>query len=459
MTARAVFNLIILALLFTATPASSYSSKHHRSSSQASGNTSVPTVFGTAQLSNQIDYLINSDSTNASVGVYIKSMQYGDSLYSRSINQSLTPASTLKIMTAEAALIFLGPNYRFSTQLLTDAKSVKNGVLQGNLYVVLSGDPSLTYDDLADLLDSLRSQQIQAISGNVYIDNTAYDQRFYGPGWIGNDKQYCYGAPISASIINHNCPTVTVTRTKVARNKVAGHKTRTTRRQSVWTINKVVTDVPDYNRTLFKSLLNSTGVRVYGSVTFGSAPAKAALISAHSSKPLRELLTDMLKKSDNIIAGAVFKKIGQLYNRQPGSWENSSYAVSQILSKKANVGLSGMRILDGSGLSPSNLATPAQMMQVLDFAYHHNDISYDFISALPIAGVDGTLKHRMGNIARKVRAKTGTISGVVSLTGYTVTADKEPVAFVIMINGYKGMSWRYRALEDKIVTSLTKYRR
>lgn len=118
-----------------------------------------------------------------------------------------------------------------------------------------------------------------------------------------------------------------------------------------------------------------------------------------------------------------------------------------------------MRILDGSGLSPDNLATPAQMMQVLDFAYHHYPTSYDFISALPIAGVDGTLKHRMGNIARKIRAKTGTISGVVSLAGYAVSGDKEPIAFVIMINGGKGLGWRYKELEDRIATALTRYKR
>jgi len=468
MKERVVHYLTVLALLLFAMPALSSRTHHYRhyaqattSSSQAPQTTFVPAASGNAQLSSLIDSLITNSSGNASIGVYIKSMKYGDSMYSRNIHESFTPASTMKIMTAEAALLYLGPDYRFSTQLLTDAKSVKNGVLQGNLYIVLSGDPSLTHDDLADLLDSLRSQQITAISGNVYIDNTAYDQRFYGPGWIWSDKQYCYGAPISASIINHNCPQVKVTTTKNFSGKSHSRKSRARKQVVTSSFSQVVTDVPDYNRTLFKGLISGMGVKVYGFVTFGSAPENSALINAHSSKPLRELLTDMLKKSDNVIAGAVFKKMGQLYNRQPGSWENSSYAVSQILASKASVNSSGMRILDGSGLSPDNLATPAQMMQVLDYAFHHNQISYDFISALPIAGVDGTLKHRMYNIARKVRAKTGSLagSGVFSLTGYTVTADKEPIAFVIMINGYKGFGWKYKAMEDKIVTSLTKYKR
>lgn len=452
-------------------------------------------IYGSSQLSNELNYMIATNGTTASIGVYVKSMKTGATLFTRNINQPMTPASTMKIVTAEAALLYLGPTYRFSTQLLTDAASVKNGVLQGNLYVVLSGDPSLTYEDLTELMMTLQNQQITAIYGNVYIDNTAYDERFYGPGWEWKDKSYCFAAPISASIINHNCLPLRVTSSKVAgraaqlvkspdhfypeiHNSVMTKSSRSRcgvrvskdadsslsldgcmpRGKYEWGVSYVVTDIPNYNRALFKSVLSKLNVKVYGSVTFGTAPTKPSIIGTHTSKPLKDLINDMLKKSDNVIAGALFKKLGQRYSQRPGSWENGSIAVSQILSKRANVNTTGMRILDGSGLSAANLATPAQLMQVLNFAFHHDGTSYEFVSALPISGVDGTLKHRMWNIARKVRAKTGTISGVVSLAGYTVAADKEPLAFVIMVNGNKGMAWRYRALEDKIVTSLTRYR-
>jgi serine-type D-Ala-D-Ala carboxypeptidase/endopeptidase (penicillin-binding protein 4) len=475
--------------------------KHTHSSSiapptaQASSTTSP--IYGSSILAEELDHLIGSGNSGADITVYVKSMKYGDALYARNIHLPLTPASTMKVLTAEAALIYLGPEYRFSTQLLTDAKGVKAGILQGNLYVVLSGDPSLTYYDLTDLLLTLKSHQIQGIAGNVYIDNTAYDQSFYGPGWIWKDKSYCYAAPISASIINHNCLSFQVAPSGVAgrpakvmtspkyfypmiKNSVVTKATRSracsvhlstdpssvisidgcmARGRYAWGVSYVVADVPEYNRALFKSLLNRLSVNVYGNVTFGSAPENLAVIGQHSSKPLRLLINEMLKKSDNVIAGALFKKLGQLYTRKPGSWENGSLAVSQILSKQAGVNITGMRVLDGSGLSPDNLTTSAQMMQVLDFAYHHYPTSYEFISALPIAGVDGTLKHRMWNIARKVRAKTGTISGVVSLAGYVVSGDKEPLAFVILINGSKSMGWQYKTLEDKIATALTRYHR
>jgi D-alanyl-D-alanine carboxypeptidase/D-alanyl-D-alanine-endopeptidase (penicillin-binding protein 4) len=222
-------------------------------------------------------------------------------------------------------------------------------------------------------------------------------------------------------------------------------------------VSYVVTDVPEYNRALFKGILKQLNIKTRGVITFGYTPKHPSLIAYHDSEPLTELITEMLKKSDNVIAGALFKKVGQLYTSHPGSWANGSYAVSQILAKHAKMNPAGARILDGSGLSPSNLATPAQMMQVLDFAYHH-PTNEAFISALPIAGVDGTLKHRMGNIARKVRAKTGTISGVVALVGYAVNADKDILAFVIMVNGNKGLTWKYKEMEDNIATALTKYK-
>lgn len=453
-------------------------------------------ISGNNQLAAELNQIIKDNETNANIAVYVKSMKSGAVLYSRNINTTMVPASTLKVLTAEAALIFLGANYRFATQLLTDAPDVKDGVLQGNLYIALSGDPTLTYTDIVAILSALKLHQIQSIAGNVYIDNSAYDQHYYGPGWDDKDKGYCYAAPIGASIINKNCLTFKIAPgrgigknaevvtypkyfyptirnsvlTKTTRTKNCALRLTTTPDKVInvagcmpqglyeWGVSYVITDIPEYNRKLFKNLIKRLGITVNGSVSFAAAPKNASIISQHASKPLTELISEMLKKSDNVIAGALFKKIGQLYTKQPGSWENGSYAVAHILASHAGMNNVGLRLLDGSGLSPQNLMTSVQMMQVLDFAYHHPQTSGEFIAALPVAGVDGTLKHRMNNIARKVRAKTGTISGVVALAGYADSADNEAIAFVIIINGHKGLAWQYRGLEDQIVTALTKYK-
>lgn len=455
-------------------------------------------IVGNSELSIHLNRILQQVPSNVDIGVYVKSMQRGDNLFVKNESRSFAPASTLKVLTAEAALIYLGPEYRFPTQVLTDAKTVSNGVLQGNIYIVQSGDPSLTYFDLADLMMNLKNRQIQAISGNVYIDNTAYDQTFHAPGWLLKDKQYCYGAPISASIINKNCLSLQLTPSKSTgspaqvltstryyypqlNNKVVTITPRSRscslrlnteenssislegcmpRGGSVWGVSYVLQDIPGYNLSLFRDLMRQLGISVYGRIQPGKAPPNSAVLALHHSKQLNLLVIEMLKKSDNIIAGTLLKKLGQQYYKQPGSWENGARAVTQILSEHAHMNTYGIKVIDGSGLSIDNRVTPIQMMQVIDFAYHNSSTNNAFITALPISGIDGTLKHRLVNIARKVYAKTGTLplQGVASMAGYVTTADKEHLAFVIMING-KGSTWKYKQIEDSIITALTKYTR
>ncbi len=454
-------------------------------------------VYNKSALSSEISRLIQGASGGASIGVTIKSMRSGDTLYAHNANRFFVPASTLKVLTAEAALLYLGPEFKFNTRIMTDAPSIDNGIVDGNLYLVHSGDPTLTYNDLADLIVGLKSQHIRQITGNVYIDTSAYDQENTGPGWLWNDKKNCYGAPISASIINHNCLSFSVSPGKASgqaahitmdpryyysalKNNVTttAHNTRTCylrlnagtddiisvtgcmpKGNYVRGMSSVVSNVVQYNKQLLEDLFTRFDIRIDGAIIAGKAPPHVSPVATHQSKPLRQIVTEMLKKSDNIIAGSLLKKMGQFFTHRPGNWENGGNAVMQILSKKAAVDVWHMNVIDGSGLSRYNQVTPAQIMQVLDFAYHNTDTSYEFISALPIAGVDGTLKHRLQNIAWKVRAKTGTMHGVLSLAGYAISADKEPFAFVIMVNSNSGGNWQYKEIEDKIVTYLTHYSR
>lgn len=440
-------------------------------------------ISGKHNLTNEIDRIIYSGNSRATVGIAIKSMRYGDTLYSRNDKTLFVPASTLKIFTAEAALLYLGPNYKFPTRLVTDATSVaSNGKLYGNVYLINSGDPSLTYFDLANLMQSLKSKQIQEIVGNVYIDNSAYDQQTTGPGWLWSDKHYCYGAPISAGIINHNCVNLPVKITNSVPSLMTTIKKRTRHRLQVTggcysrsgkisisgclpkghlagTYGSVITDVMQYDRAILTDLLRRYNIQVRGSITSGIASSHLSELARHESKPLKNLISNMLKMSDNIIAGSLFKKVGEMYSHRPGTWENGGDAVTNILAKQADLDNWRLNLIDGSGLSRYNQVTPAQMLQLLDFTYHNDKTNYEFISALPIAGVDGTLKRRMRNIAWKVRAKTGTMKGIVSLAGYAMSADKEPYAFVIIVNGDHGSVWQYREMEDKILSLLTHYSR
>lgn len=467
------------------------SSKHRADTSIYSGTTNSK-----AALQSNLNQIIRQASQSADVAVYVKSMRHGDVLYAHNSEAPLVPASTMKILTAEAALIYLGPDYRFSTRLYTNAKGVKNGVLQGNLYVVLSGDPSLTYHDIADLMYSLKERNINRIAGNVYVDDTAFDQNYYGAGWNEKDKNSCFAAPISAGIVNHNCLPLQVkpgtAAGRSAQIKMSPNHFYPTIQNSVitkshrsrgcglrlgadlgslialegcvglgsygWGLSYVISDPASYNKALVKGVLRQFNIAIDGQVALQQAPSRLALIGSHESKPLSELVHYMLKKSDNIIAAALFKKLGQLYFHQPGSWENGSLAVSRILSKNTRMSTYGLRIMDGSGLSKENLITSSQMMHALDYAYHQQRVGDSLYNGLPIAGIDGTLKHRMGHLGRRVHAKTGTIKGVVSLAGYATASNQEPLAFVIIVN-HRGVGWQYKTMEDKLVTALTKFNR
>jgi serine-type D-Ala-D-Ala carboxypeptidase/endopeptidase (penicillin-binding protein 4) len=454
-------------------------------------------INGPDALTAELNDIVRSVDAIALVGIDIKSMKYGDTMYTKNDQHLFTPASIMKMMTAEAALLYLGPDYKFPTTVLTDAQGMNNGIINGNIYLVHSGDPTLTYNDLTDLMVTLRSQQIQGIAGNVYIDNTAYDQSNYGPGWEWDDKRSCFAAPINASIINHNCLSLQMTpgsrpgraanviesshyyyaaisnavMTKQAHTRTCyvqlGINENNTISLSgcmpkgnyVWGFSTTISDVMQYNKSLIQSLFKRFAIHVNGNVKEGAAPPNLSAIATHQSKPLNVLIKTMLKMSDNIIAGSLFKKMGEYYTRQPGSWERGGLAVKKILSDKASVNITELNVIDGSGLSRDNKVKPAQMMQVLDYAFHNGPTRYEFISSLPIAGVDGTLKHRLYNVAGRVRAKTGTMQGVVSLAGYVVNKDKEPIAFVIIVNGRNGNIWKYREMEDKIVTALANYSR
>lgn len=504
MTLSRIIILLIMMCLCTHVEAKNRGEKHTRAKkiyriSQSSRHPvkkipKVSTIKGKQKLVVEINRILKDLDPHASIGLYIKSMKRGQVLYVKNESKPLIPASIIKILTAEAAILYLGPQYKFPTTLVTDASKIKNGVINGNLYLVQSGDPSLTYYDLTDLMVTLKSQQIQTVAGNVYIDNSAYDQDNFGPGWLANYLAYCYAAPINASIINRNCLSFKISPAtlpgrlaniiqspnfyygKIENNIITkkthsacyvslSHNSQQTitatgcipKGSIVWGVNSVIKDLMGYNQSLLKNLFARYGIKVMGKFEAGVAKPKLPVVATHYSKPLYMLVNDLLKKSDNVIAGSLLKKMGQFHSKKAGSWHNGSLAIKNILAQKLRLDVGGLKIVDGSGLSRHNQVKPMHIMQVLDYAYHHYETNHHFVSALPISGLDGTLKNRLRNVAKKVRAKTGTIAGVVSLAGYALNKDKEAIGFVVIINGPNGYVWKYRDIEDKIVTALTKY--
>ncbi|WP_291971661.1 D-alanyl-D-alanine carboxypeptidase/D-alanyl-D-alanine-endopeptidase [Candidatus Symbiopectobacterium sp.] len=171
---------------------------------------------------------------------------------------------------------------------------------------------------------------------------------------------------------------------------------------------------------------------------------KTGLAKQHDSllfnkAPLHDLLTIVLKKSDNIIADTVFRTIGHERFSVPGTWRAGADAVRQVLRQKAGVNLDNSIVVDGSGLSRHNLISPATMMQALQYiAKHDNELK--FIDILSLAGYNGTLQYRAGlheaGVDGKVSAKTGAPQGVYNLAGFITTASGQRMAFVQFLSCY-----------------------
>ena len=369
--------------------------------------------------------------------------------------QMALPASTQKVITALAALLQLGPDFRFTTTLETKG-SLDGGVLKGDLIARFGGDPTLKRQDIRNMVATLKKAGVQRIEGNVLIDTSVFASHDKAPGWPWNDLTQCFSAPPAAAIVDRNCFSVSLYSAQkpgdVAFIRVASYypvtmfsQVRTLARGSSEAQYCELDVVPgDLNRYTLTGCLPQRSeplplaFAIQDGASYAGAILKAELAQAGITYS-GTLLRIMLKKSDNMIADTVFRTIGHARFGVPGTWRAGSDAVRQILRQQAGVDLGNTIIADGSGLSRHNLIAPATMMQVLQYIAQH-DTELNFISMLPLAGHDGSLQYRAGlhqaGVDGKVSAKTGSLQGVYNLAGFITTASGQKVAFVQYLSGY-----------------------
>ncbi|MBC8944811.1 penicillin-binding protein 3 [Xenorhabdus indica] len=393
--------------------------------------------------------------------------------------QLALPASTQKIVTALAALLQLGKDFRFVTTLESDAH-VEDGRLKGNLIARFVGDPSLTRTQLRNMVEKLKQSGVQQIEGDLIMDISIFSSHDKAPGWVWNDMTQCFSAPPAAAIVDKNCFSVLLYSAEQADALATVHvpsyypvnifsevKTLakgspeakyceldvTTGELNRYTLTGCLTQRSEplplafaiqngasYVGAILKNELHLAGIELKGHLrrqSLSEQPEK--ILALNQSIPLHDLLRIMLKKSDNMIADTVFRTLGHYYFNVPGTWRSGSDAVRQILKQKAGIDLGNSVLVDGSGLSRHDLITPSTMMEILQFIAQHNN-ELDFISMLPQAGYDGTLAYRPGlheaGVNGKVFAKTGSLQGVYNLAGFMKAASGQQIAFVQFISSY-----------------------
>lgn len=324
------------------------------------------------------------------LGLMIYDLDADSMIYSHGERQLLRPASTMKLLTAIAAIDKLGGSHTFNTTLCYTGK-VENGTLKGDIYCVGGFDPRFNSDDMNAFIESLDRMGVDTIRGNIYADRSMKDNVPLGKGWCWDDDN----PVLSPLLVNGK----------------------------------------DVFMQRFRGMLDRDSIVFSGYMREGVKPDSAVCVCMRFHT-LDQILMRMIKESDNQYAEAMFYQLAASTGVRPATSDNAISVVKRLIDK---VGLSSANynVADGSGLSLYNYVSAELEVRLLRYAYDNGNIYTHLLPSLPIAGTDGTLKKRMKGafVSGNVRAKTGTVMGVSSLAGYCVAPNGHNLCFSIINQG------------------------
>lgn len=438
-------------------------------------------------------------------GAVIKNLETGEIWYENNADKVFMPASNNKIISASTALLNLGPQFRFTTRLMTNGKAI-DSMLYGDLIVWSNGDPTLyeklyehSTDQFQAWADSLKAMGIHSILGDIIGDDNAWDDQRIGDGWAHDYLDVWYAAEIGPLQFNENYvdltiypPDSTCDTVRIIPNVESGyfriinaltvmdsgHSDFSVRREYGTNIlmaegtivrnsrkitwSPTITDPTLFYVTVLKEVLEQNGIQVTGQpkdiddFLVSQAPITDTLVT-HQSAPLSAIIKIMMKRSQNLYAETMVRIQGYEL-KGIGSFDSGCAVVQETLSK---MGIQPETYIfaDGSGLTRYDYVSPRILLTILNYMRYNSDwdLWYD---SLPIAGVDGTLKNRMQDSPGfgNVRAKTGTISNVRGLSGYVTTADDQLLAFSFLVNGHLLSSADTEEVTDHVLDLLARYR-
>ena len=423
--------------------------------------------------------LLQPPLSGAHVGVEVQSLDDGSVVLSKNAEDLLNPASNTKLITSAAALLRLGPEYRFTTDYLAD-RPLRNG-RAGTLFVKGRGDPAVNTERLEGLVTDLWHRGLRTV-GDIVLDDTFFDREQFGPGWEQETSDKAWAAGVGALSLNHNSVAiyiiaserpgqrarvevdpdardyftidskVTTVRTNGRRKLrprtlAEGERTRIVvegripRGADPVVMFRRVGDPTFYYGQTLKMLLKQRGIRVSGRVRRGEVPGSAVLLQSYESPELAEVVRDMNKVSSNFIAEMLVKTLGAELKGSPGTWPKGLEVAEDLL---AELGLPrGTYVLhNGSGLNDTNRFTARQMASLLQAVWKRFPVASEFVASLGIAARDGTMRLRMEgtDAAGRLRAKTGTLERVTALSGYVQSLGGERFVFSVLVNDWTGKS-------------------
>jgi serine-type D-Ala-D-Ala carboxypeptidase/endopeptidase (penicillin-binding protein 4) len=357
-------------------------------------------------------------STGSSAAIAVD-LTTGERVFALNGSLPLAPASNEKLAVTYAALTKLGPSFRIETHV-EEAGAQDGTTLDGRLYLIGAGDPTLSLADLTALARGVRAAGILRVTGGVVGDESVFDTKRVGPGW--KPKFYLdESPPLSALVVDR-----------------AQYRGQTSR----WPAQAAA--------ILFRDALQAAGVSVPKSVAVGAAPVTALDVTSIKSEPLSRIVSFMDQESDNFTAEMLLKMLS-LIDVQRGSTFAGARLVSRTLAA-VGVPMKGVRLADGSGLSLRDRFTADALVAILQ-AMHDDPLISPLLSrALPAAGVSGTLKHRMrdAQLRGRVHAKTGTTDEASALSGFVANR----YVFAILQNGHPVSDFWAHVAQDRFARVL-----
>jgi D-alanyl-D-alanine carboxypeptidase/D-alanyl-D-alanine-endopeptidase (penicillin-binding protein 4) len=360
--------------------------------------------------------LASRDISLGRTGAIAIDLTTGATVFAHNATLPLVPASNEKLPVAWAALVRLGPAYRFHTELYGVGTRLGR-TWQGDVVLKGFGDPTLTTADLDALARRVVRMGIRAVTGRVRGDESTYDAQRGVSGWKASFAGI-ESPPLSALVVD---------------------------RADGWP----ALSPPLLAARAFRDALVRQGVSVAGSPGLGVVDVtRATALARDVSPPLSEILRFMNRESDNFTAEMLLKQLGAVANGR-GTTRAGAAVVTRAM-RDAAIDMSGVRIVDGSGLSSSNRLTAQALVQLLVHAYSAPELRPTFVSSLAVTGRSGTLRNRLLALAGIVKGKTGTTDVSCTLSGFVAGR----YAFAVLENGDPVAWWAARTAQDRFVTLL-----
>jgi len=437
---------------------------------------------------------------NAEVGVQVVQVETGEEVFAVNPDVALTPASVTKVLTVAAALHHLGPAYRFETTLLTDGEVTADGVLEGDLYVRGTGDPTLVVEKVWKMLRDLQVAGVVEIEGDVVYDDSWFADDPLVPGWrkkVDLANGPAYFAPLGALSVNHNTVTI-VAAPGSEEGQPARLELDTPAGEAVVLVNELETGPKDSRASLamerevdapsgavtftvsgkipfegevhryyrsvghpranfmgvFGELLEEHDVSVGGRHRVGEAPEEAEVLVSLDSPPLTEILNHTNKYSSNFMAEQVLRAVSAEVDGAPGTTAGGLRAIEAYLSE-LGIPSDEYTLINGSGLSRDARLRPGHVNAVLVDMSARRQLAPEFLASLSVGGVDGTLRRRFVDDEQRglVRGKTGSLNGVYCLAALVEGGDGQLYAMTFLVNGIR-RTRPVRSLHDRFGAAL-----